>query len=33
MITATDYGLAADRLKKYEVWVTGDIFEQNLAGT
>jgi hypothetical protein len=29
LIGASTYAIAADELKKYEVWITGDVFEQN----
>ena len=28
-MTATTCVFAADKSKKYEVWITGDVFEQN----
>jgi hypothetical protein len=29
LLTANACAFAADELKKYEVWITGDVFEQN----
>jgi hypothetical protein len=29
IIAASGYAFAAEELKKYEVWITGDVFEQN----